>query len=241
MKKQTFLIYGISKGLGKALSKYLPKIDDLVYGISRTQPDYLNETVHTIKWIKADLSNPSASADAVRSHIDNQTVDCLIYNVGIWEHNAFSETYDFLNNSSEEIINIINTNISSCLLAIQNSIENLKKSRNAKVILIGSTWGLDNHKGKEITFSATKFALRGIVHSLRENLREYGIGVSILNLGYLATDFNYEDGIEKIIQKSNGELIPLQDVVEAVRFIMSTSNASCVKEINMPAMKDMNL
>jgi len=126
-------------------------------------------------------------------------------------------------------------------LAIQNCIENLKKSTNAKIILIGSTWGLDNHNGKEIAFSATKFALRGIVHSLRENMREYGIGVSIVNLGYLATDFDYEDGIEKIIQKSNGELIPLQDVVEAVRFIVSTSNASCVKEINMPAMKDINL
>ncbi len=241
MKKQTFLIYGISKGLGKALSKYLPKKDDLVYGVSRTEPDYLNETTHDIEWIATDLSNPSASSDVVCSRIGDQTIDCLIYNVGIWEHNAFSETYDFLNNSSEEIINIINTNISSCLLAIQNCIENLKKSTNAKIILIGSTWGLDNHNGKEIAFSATKFALRGIVHSLRENMREYGIGVSIVNLGYLATDFDYEDGIEKIIQKSNGELIPLQDVVEAVRFIVSTSNASCVKEINMPAMKDINL
>ncbi|WP_197083948.1 MULTISPECIES: hypothetical protein [Sphingobacterium] len=35
--------------------------------------------------------------------------------------------------------------------------------------------------------------------------------------------------------------IPLQDVIQALRFIISTSAASCVKEINMPAMCDFNL
>jgi short-subunit dehydrogenase len=164
----------------------------------------------------------------------------LIYNVGIWEHNGFSKDYNFEGNSKDEILNLINTNISSCILAIQAFIENLKKSENAKIILIGSTWALDNHNGKEVTFSATKFALRGITHSLRENLRDYNIGVSILNIGTLATKYGFKESVESIIEKTNGE-IPLQDVIQAVKFIISTSNATCVKEINMPAMKDSNI
>ncbi|EEI93661.1 hypothetical protein HMPREF0765_0813 [Sphingobacterium spiritivorum ATCC 33300] len=43
MTNHTYLIYGISKGLGKALAKHLPKAEDQVYGISRSQPDYLHE------------------------------------------------------------------------------------------------------------------------------------------------------------------------------------------------------
>ncbi|MEX6257051.1 hypothetical protein [Providencia huaxiensis] len=43
------------------------------------------------------------------------------------------------------------------------------------------------------------------------------------------------------MSKSHGQLIPLQDVVNAVRFILSTSNATCVKEITMPAMMDLNV
>ncbi|MGJ1450973.1 SDR family oxidoreductase [Sphingobacterium spiritivorum] len=231
----------MSKGLGKALAKHLPQAEDLVYGISRNQPDYLQEVDHKIEWIAADLANPAESSESIRHVIGSNRIDYLIYNVGIWEHNAFSDEYDFKDNTKEEILTMINTNISSCLLAVQSFTENLKKSENAKIILIGSTWGLENHSGKEVTFSATKFALRGIVHALRENLREYGIGVSILNLGYLATEFDYEEDLDKVLEQTHAELIPLQDVMAAIQFILSTSKASCVKEITMPAMKDTNV
>ncbi|MGJ1447543.1 SDR family oxidoreductase [Sphingobacterium spiritivorum] len=239
--RRDYLIYGISKGLGKALAKHLPQAEDLVYGISRNQPDYLQEVDHKIEWIAADLANPAESSESIRHVIGSNRIDYLIYNVGIWEHNAFSDEYDFKDNTKEEILTMINTNISSCLLAVQSFTENLKKSENAKIILIGSTWGLENHSGKEVTFSATKFALRGIVHALRENLREYGIGVSILNLGYLATEFDYEEDLDKVLEQTHAELIPLQDVMAAIQFILSTSKASCVKEITMPAMKDTNV
>jgi short-subunit dehydrogenase len=39
---KTYLIFGVSKGLGKALTLTLPSSEDIVYGVSRTQPDYLN-------------------------------------------------------------------------------------------------------------------------------------------------------------------------------------------------------
>lgn len=97
---------------------------------------------------------------------------------------------------------------------------------------------LDNHNGKEVAFSASKFALRGIVHSLRETLREDSIGITILNLGTLATEYEVEDGSQIVLDELKGMSIPLSDVIEAVRFVLLTTNASCVKEINMPAMKD---
>ena len=235
MKRKTYLIFGISKGLGKALTQNVPDNTDIVHGISRSKPDYL-ENSKNVEWIYADLSNPSRSSEELKRRIGQNTIDYLIYNVGIWEHNGFSKDYSFDHNSKDEILNLINTNISSCILVIQAFIENLKKSESAKIILIGSTWALDNHNGKEVTFSATKFALRGITHSLRENLRDHRIGVSILNLGTLAT----EEIIGSAAENANSK-IPLQDVIQAVKFIISTSNATCVKEINMPAMKDNNI
>jgi len=241
MTGKTFLIYGISKGLGKAITLQIPKTEDRVFGISRSKPDFVTSENTSIQWIESDLSNPIESSKAVKAQIGTTPIDCLIYNVGIWEHNAFSDTYDFKNNTPEEIINLIQTNISSCILAIQAFIENLKASRNAKIILIGSTWGLDNHNGMEVTFSATKFALRGVVHSLRENLRADAIGVSILNLGYLATEYTNNEPVETVLKETDGELIPLQDALLAIQFILATSSASCVKEITMPAMKDTNM
>ena len=109
------------------------------------------------------------------------------------------------------------------------------------MILIGSTWGVDNHNGKELIFSATKYALRGVAQSLREILREDLIGVSILNLGYLATEYKIDVPTELILAETNHSLIPLSDVIQAIKFIISTTNATCVKEILMPAMKDRNV
>lgn len=239
-EQKTYLIYGISRGLGKAITRHLPEKNDFVYGISRSEPSYLNE-YKNVSWISADLSKPTHAADTIKAKIKNEKIDYLIYNVGIWEEKAFTDEYDFNQTSQEEIIQIVNTNISSCILNIKAMLDNLKQSKNAKIILIGSTWGLDNHLGKEVAFSASKFALRGVVHSMRENLREDNIGVSILNLGYLATEFDFEEDIDCVISKTNGNLIPLQDVIQALKFITSTSIASCVKEINMPAMGDLNM
>lgn len=242
MNNKTYLIYGISKGLGKALTHLLPSADDQIYGVSRTQPSYLKDQGN-LTWIEADLSIPIAACNEIKSKIGGEKIDYLIYNVGIWEQTAFSEDYNFQEIQQEETLTMMNTNISSCILTLQSFIENLKLSENGKIVIIGSTWGLDNHNGKEVAFSAAKFAVRGIVHALRENLRPHQIGVSVLNLGFLEDMSRAEqDEIDQDeYHKEETAGIPVQDVVNAIKFILSTSKASCVKEINMPAMQDLNM
>ena len=234
---KTYVIYGVSKGLGHAILKSIPQPEDIVFGISRSQPQSHLKYFH---WISANLSQPEFSRDLIQQQIQNQPIDYLIYNVGIWENKAFEADYEFENCSDLEISNLIQINIQSCILAIQSLIKNLKLSQNAKIILIGSTWGLDNHNGKEVVFSATKFALRGIVHSLRETLRKHHIGISLLNLGYLASDYAIDTDIHEVLLATNQQLIPLQDVILAIKFILATSKATCIKEIDMPAMADLN-
>ncbi|ENG4185438.1 SDR family oxidoreductase [Providencia rettgeri] len=234
---KTYLIYGVSKGLGKALVEGIPTNEELVYGVSRSKPPFEQSN---FTWLPADL-NDSQSANIIKDKVKEQPINTLIYNVGIWENLAFSDDYQFETTDDLELLNIIQTNISACLLNLKMLLPNLRSAENSKIILIGSTWGLDNHNGKEVAFSATKYALRGIVQSLRETLREDKIGISIINLGYLATEYPLSVPVAEVIEKSHGQLIPLQDVVNAVRFILNTSNATCVKEITMPAMMDLNV
>lgn len=234
---KNFLIYGVSKGLGKAIIQSIPESNDVVYGVSRSAPIKMAN----LNWIEADLSSSEASVHKIKEVINNNKIDVLIYNVGIWETNAFTEGYDFEKISSLEINQMINTNISTCIQSLQALLKNLKASDNAKVILIGSTWGVENHNGKELIFSATKFALRGIAESLREILRNDLIGVSILNLGYLATEYEIDIPVDQVLKETDHFLIPLADVIQAIKFIISTSNGTCVKEILMPAMKDTNV
>lgn len=232
-----FLVYGVSKGLGKALIEGIPTTQDTIYGVSRSAPQFDGYNFH---WIQADLSDPT-SVKMVKNTIADTPIDCLIYNVGIWEKYAFTDEYQFEATDDAEVLNMIQTNISACILHLKAMLPNLRLGGNSKIILIGSTWGLDNHNGHEVTFSASKYALRGIVQSLRETLRQDKIAISVINLGYLATEYPLSVPIDEVISQSEGALIPLQDVLNAVKFIISTSNATCVKEITMPAMLDENV
>lgn len=235
---KTYLIYGASKGLGKAILKFLPGKNDKVFGISRTRPAYAEATGNNNIWIQADLSKPQAAVTVIKEVIGAEKIDYLIYNVGIWEKTGFTSGYNFEQLDNSEIEEIINTNITSSILSIKSILPNLKLSENGKIIIIGSTLGLQNHNKKGVVFSVTRFAMHGIIHSLRTHLREHNIGVTVINLGDLATQYEYEEGTEIVIEKHKGELIPLADVLSGLRFIISTTNATCIKEITMPSMKD---
>ncbi|EOG1931193.1 SDR family oxidoreductase [Providencia stuartii] len=232
-----FLVYGVSKGLGKALIEGIPTAQDTIYGVSRSMPSFSNNNFH---WIQADLSETN-SVQTVKSTLQDSPIDCLIYNVGIWEKYAFTDDYRFESTDDVELLTMIQTNISACILHLKAMLPNLRLGQNSKIILIGSTWGLDNHNGHEVAFSASKYALRGIVHSLRETLRQDKIAISVINLGYLATEYPLSVPVDDVISRTEGALIPLQDVLNAVKFILSTSNSTCVKEITMPAMLDENV
>ncbi|SDH54931.1 SDR family NAD(P)-dependent oxidoreductase [Myroides phaeus] len=238
MKNKSYLIYGVSKGLGRAIAHGLPKDNDIVYGVSRSKPA---DAKDNLVWVPADLSQPETAVKAVAEVLQEKQLDYLIYNVGVWEQMAFTAEFDVEQCSDAELINLVQTNVTSCILALKAFVKNLRLSSNAKIVLIGSTWGLDNHNGKEVAFSASKFALRGIVHSMRETLRQDNIGITVLNLGYLATEYDYTVDSDIIVEENQASLIPLSDVLQAIKFVLSTSKASCVKEINMPAMQDMNI
>ena len=241
MPARTYLIYGASKGLGKAICQLLPRAGDTAFGISRTQNHFEESDGVKRKWIQADLSMPHHSISAIEEVVKDERIDCLIYNTGIWERMGFTPQYDFESISNAEIETVVATNITSCLLAIKMFLPNLRKSNNGKIILIGSTLGLENHNRKEVVFSTTKFALKGIAHSLRSQLRNDSIGITLLQLGDLSSESVDTDSYEQVVEKYGGTLIPIADVMHALRFVIETTKASCVKEIHMPSMKDSNI
>jgi short-subunit dehydrogenase len=148
--------------------------------------------------------------------------------------------YDFEKDDPEEIANIIHVNTTSAILCTQKLLPNLKKSKKAKVFLIGSTDGIENNGSQQVSYVASKFGVRGVASALRESLRKYEIGVTCINPGNIASTVPYEEGAEKAISLYKGTSIPVQDIVSLVKTIAHLSKASCVKEINMPAMMDRN-
>lgn len=74
-----------------------------------------------------------------------------------------------------------------------------------------------------MAYSASKFGLRGVAHSLRAHWRQHRIAVTCLNPGSI-----------------EGEGIPHADLVEITRCLMRLSYQTCVKELDVPAMTDLS-
>ncbi|WP_413372807.1 SDR family NAD(P)-dependent oxidoreductase [Paenibacillus taichungensis] len=237
---KNYLVFGASKGLGDAFVRGVPEQGDKVWVVSRTKPDNLklDDGVERI-WIQADLSELHASKQ-ICDVLQNETLDVLIYNVGIWEKEGFEDHYTFDKDTPSDISNLIHVNITSAIVCIQALLPHLRQSTAGKIILIGSTAGLSNANSTQVSFVASKFAIRGVTEALREHTRKDRIAVTCINPGELAAEVPYTDGIDRALSEYNGTRIPLQDMVSIVKCIVSLSNAACVKEINMPAITDLN-
>nr|WP_145406264.1 SDR family oxidoreductase [Paenibacillus xylanexedens] len=237
---KNYIVFGASKGLGDAFVRGLPQAGDKVWVVSRSRPESLklDDGVQRI-WIQADLSELQA-ARHIAEQMRGETLDVLIYNVGIWEKEGFEEHYTFDQDEPADIQQLIHVNVTSTIVCIQALLPQLRLSAAGKIIVIGSTAGLSNAGSTQVSFVASKFALRGITEALREHTRKDRIAVTCINPGELAAEIPYEAGAERALSEYGGTRIPLQDIVSIVQCVASLSNAACVKEINVPALTDLN-
>ena len=226
------VIFGASRGLGAALAEGVPEPGDTVWCLSRSRPRCLDlgDGV-TRHWIEHDLADPGRF-ETVASQLGQRRIDLLIYNAGIWEQSQFEAAPD------AEIRAIVDTNLTSLLLAARHLMQALRRSPSARVVLIGSTSGLENEGTTSVAYAATKFAVRGVGHALREALRRDGIPVTVISPGSMATDIDFAAGRQAALDAHAGQRIPVQDLVDIVRLICRLSPAACVKELHLPAVAD---
>ena len=233
------MVVGASQGLGRALIEGLGEAGDSLIGVSRSCPQNLHpRTGVELRWVAADLGEPAAAAQIIEQAVADEGLDTLIYNLGIWEERAFDPGYSFLADQDDQLQAIVNCNITAPLLLIKRLLPTLLRSANPRIILTGSTSGLAQSGRPEVAFGASKFALHGMADALREGYRQQRLAVTCLNLGYLNTEDPLSAPREIAEQRGDGQLIPLHDVVQVVRTVLSLSSASYVREITLPAILD---
>ncbi|MGK5031317.1 SDR family NAD(P)-dependent oxidoreductase [Janthinobacterium sp. MDT1-19] len=229
---------GTSRGLGRALVDGLLADGHTVIGVSRQQPADLPAGQGTqLQWIAADLAVPTDAVERIARQAP-AALDAVIYNLGVWEEKAFSDDYAFLDDADEAIVDMVNTNITATILLLKRLVPRLLASSKPQLILTGSTSGLRQSGRPEVTFSASKFALNGIAAALREGFCTQGLAVTALQLGYLNTYDGLSVPLADAAARGEGELIPVHDVVAVGRMLLSLSNASFVRELVLPALRD---
>jgi 3-oxoacyl-[acyl-carrier protein] reductase len=223
---KTMLVAGASRGIGLAVAEHFEFQCDRLLTISRSKAP-IGE------WIGADLAT-LAGVETVANTLGDDCLDALFYMGGTWETHAFTSQYRFEDCTDTEISQVIAVNLIAPIRLVKALLAALRRSDNPKIIFMGALSGRDNFPSREVANSASKFGLRGVVHSLREELRSQQIGATVINPGNVGTPEVLAD--LAAAQASSDEAIPLSDLLSVIDCILSLSRATCIKEIDMPAM-----
>lgn len=232
-----YLIVGASRGLGALFARELPRSGDTAWLVSRSQPDLSSHDGVQRMWIQADLAAPGIGAH-IAAHIGDHALDVCLYNAGVWEKGAFTDQYNFEQDSSIDIERLIAINLTAAITTVQKVLPQLRRSTNATILFIGSHSGLDNSSQPEVANTASKFGLRGITHALREVVRKDAIAVTCLNLGNVGTITYKDDTIHLEPVEEGYQGIPPADLIQMLRCIFALSRGTCVKEIDLSAIAD---
>lgn len=226
MSLKTVVVAGASRGIGLAVAEHLVGQCDRLLSVSRT-------TARIGEWIQTDLSNLEG-IEKVAEAVGDDSLDALLYMGGTWETHAFTSQYHFEGCSDADITRVIAVNLLAPIRLVKSLLPALRHSDNPKIIFMGALSGRDNFPAREIANSASKFGLRGVVHSLREELRSEQIGVTVINPGNVGTPEVLADLAAENIGADAA--IPITDLLSVIQCVLSLSRATCIKEIDMPAM-----
>ncbi len=189
LKDKVAYITGGSKGIGYGIAKTLLDSGMKVAITSRTlsaakaAAESLTKDASKVLALESNVSSLTSETNAVKTVIDHfGQLDVLIANAGVGHFAAID------NLTEEDWKDTIDTNLTGVFNSVKASIEALKKSK-GYIITIASLAGT-NFFENGAAYNASKFGLVGFTQAIMLDLRKYGIKVSTIMPGSVATHFN---------------------------------------------------
>jgi len=210
MSIKVALVTGGSKGIGFGIAEALLKdgynvaITSRTINAANTAAEKLVEYGDVLA-IEADVKDFKSQQDAINLIIEKWgQLDVLIANAGVGHFAPIDEL------GIEQWNDIIDTNLTGVFYSIKASVEAIKSSRGT-IITISSLAGTNFFAGGS-AYNASKFGLTGFTQSIMLDLRKYGVKVSTIMPGSVASHFNEhnpnaEDDAWKIQPEDMGKLV----------------------------------
>jgi len=177
------IVTGASSGIGRATALRLGRAGTTVVLAAR-RADLLDEVaaeIGTAVAVPTDVRDPAAidALVAQAREIDGR-IDGLVNNAGIGGKTSVLADDDM-------VTRMIDVNLVAPIRLMRAVVPIMREQGSGSIVNIGSVAGEIGIAG---TYSATKFALRGMTDSVRRELAGTGIGVTLIEPGYIDTGFN---------------------------------------------------
>ncbi len=182
-------ITGGSKGIGFGIAKTLLSNGMKVAISSRTlqgakqAADLLSKDTSMVLALESEVSSLSSETKAVKAVIDHfGKLDVLVANAGVGHFAPIDSL------TAEQWKETIDTNLTGVFNSVKASIDSLKQTE-GYIITIASLAGTNFFESAS-AYNASKFGLVGFTQAIMLDLRKYGIKVTTIMPGSVATHFN---------------------------------------------------
>jgi NAD(P)-dependent dehydrogenase (short-subunit alcohol dehydrogenase family) len=219
------LVTGGSRGIGLAIARNLGRLGARLSLCSR-HADKLESAAAEVRGEGATViitaANVTRSGDiealVQKTEQSLGVIDVLVNNAGIGYFGPFQGA------AESDWDAVLDTNLKAVFLLSKAVAPGMIERRTGHIINIASLAGKNAFAGGAI-YCASKWGLLGLTECMAEDLRQYGIRVSAICPGSVATDFSPHAG------KDVRKMLQPEDIAHAVEAIVTQSPQSFISEI----------
>jgi 3-oxoacyl-[acyl-carrier protein] reductase len=219
------LVTGASRGIGLAIARSLAGMGARVSLCARDAKklelaaDELQRDGASVAAVAADVSRASDVTSLVQKTEQSLgPIEILINNAGI---GYFAPIQDA---SEAKWDAVLDTNLKAVFLLSKAVAPGMIGRRSGHIVNIASLAGKNSFTGGGI-YCASKWGLLGLTQCMAEDLRPFGIRVSAVCPGSVATDFSPHTG------KDTSKMLQPEDVAHAVETILTQAPQSFISEV----------
>ncbi|HMJ36504.1 MAG TPA: SDR family oxidoreductase [Baekduia sp.] len=186
MASKTWFITGTSRGFGREWASAALKRGDRVAGTARdpsTLDDLAQEHGDTLLPMALDVTDREAVFDAVRrAHERFGRLDVVVNNAGYGQFGMVEEL------SEQDAREQIETNLFGALWVTQAALPFLREQGSGHFLQVSSIGGISAFPGIGM-YHASKWGLEGLSQALAQEVKGFGINVTLIEPGGFSTDW----------------------------------------------------
>jgi NADP-dependent 3-hydroxy acid dehydrogenase YdfG len=232
-QQRSVIVTGGTTGIGRAIAYKMAAAGANVLLVGR-DPDHLDDTLNQADPVFRDKLNgvlADLSTEEGIVHLFNEAdkrfnqLDIIVNNAGLGAGGVEDGDY-------KEWSHVVQTNLMSYMACAAFATERMKSSGGGHIINIGSMSAHTREKTSTV-YVATKAGIQGFSESLRKEVNELGIKVSLIEPGAVDTDMQPASTEEKADSVSKMEMLTAGDIADAVWYIASQPKRCDVVELKI--------
>jgi len=210
--QKVWFVTGASKGLGLSLIKLLLKEGYNVAATSRKADD-INDAITTDKEnllaLTVDITDEGSVNDAIAKTIAHfGKLDVVVNNAGYSIYGSVEVL------SNEEFRKTIDVNLFGTVNVIRAAMPHFREQRSGYIFNISSVAGYKGF-GNSPSYAAGKFAVIGLSESLAEEVKPFGVKVTVVAPGFFRTSFL--DKGDELVSKNSIDEYHVETLVDQLR------------------------